>query len=123
MNSKTTHSLFLLTAVVGAAATAFIATSARADDITMDNSVFVSSKTRAEVNADLNKPYPGGYPWSSQYKMGVKKGDRTTQDAQREYLASRDEVRAFGGEDSGSNYLNGTAGRTNPTAMMGAPAR
>jgi hypothetical protein len=115
--------LYLITPVAAAiAATTFIATSARADDITMDNSPFASSMTRQEVLADLKKPYAGGYPWSSQYNMGVKRGERTSVDARREYLTSRDEVRALGAEDGGSSYFSRTAGRA-PTSTMGGPSR
>ena len=115
--------LYLITAVAAAiAATTFIATSARADDITIDNSPLVSSKSRQEVLADLKKPYVGGYPWSSQYNMGVKSGERTVLDSRREYLTSRDEVRALGAEDGGSSYFSSTAGRA-PTSTMGGPPR
>jgi hypothetical protein len=123
MKSSTTSSLFLAAAIAGGLATTFLASSALADDITVDNTRFVSSKSRDEVRADLKTPYPGGYPWSSQYKMGVTKSDRTRQEAIREYLSYRDDVDALGAEDSGSNYFKRTAARANPAAAMGGPAR
>jgi hypothetical protein len=123
MKSNAPSSLFFAAAVVGGIATTFFASAALADDITMDNSRFVSSQSRDEVRADLKKPYAGGYPWSSQYKMGVTKSDRTREQTVSEYLSSRDAANALVAEDSGSSYFNGTAARTNPTATMGGPAR
>jgi hypothetical protein len=116
------QSLCALVAVAGAVAIT-TSVSVRADDITIDGSRFVSSKSRSEVIADLKTPYSGGNPWSSQYKMGVAKSDRTPQDVRREYLASRDEADALGAEDSGSNYFKRSVRALNPTATMGAPAR
>ena len=123
MTGNNTSFLFDIAAAAAAVAAASIATNVRADDITMDNSQFVSSKSRDEVRADLKKPYPGGNPWSSSYKMGVTKSDRTREEVRREYLGSREEARALTAEDSGASYFNRTAGRANPTATMGAPAR
>ena len=72
-------------------AAAAVAGSAYADDITVDNSQFVSQKTRAEVRAD--------------------------------YIASRNEVNAFTGEDSGSAYLQASNGRVfnGSTTLAGTP--
>jgi hypothetical protein len=123
MKSSTRSSLFFAAAIAGGLATTFLASSALADDITMDNTRFVSSQSRDEVRADLKKPYPGGYPWSSQYKMGVTKSDRTREQTVSEYLSSRDAANALVAEDSGSSYFNGTAARRNPAATMGGPAR
>ena len=69
MNSRNIATALVL------AATAFAGT-AFADDITIDNNAFVSSKSRAEVQAEL-----------------------------AQYIASRDQVNALNGEDSGSTYL------------------
>ena len=123
MNHKLTSSLFFAAAVVGAIGTATISTGARADDITMDKTAFQSSKSRDEVRADLKTPWPGGYPWSSSYKMGIAKSDRSPSDVRQGYLTSRDEVRAINSEDSGSSYFTTRAGRSNPAATMGGPSR
>ena len=116
MNRKTASVLF--------ATTLGIAGFAYADDITMDTTPFSSTKSREEVRADLKKPFAGGSPWSTQYRQGVARDSTYTNgQARTEYLSSRDQVRALNGEDSGAAYLARTAGRANPTATMGGPAR
>ena len=121
MKDKITAPLFFAAMVSAMAITTV--TEVRADDITVDGTKFVSSKSRAEVIAEMKTPYVGGYPWSSQYKMGVTNGDRTAADVRREYLSSRDEANALGAEDSGSSYFKRTPRVSNPTATMGGSAR
>jgi hypothetical protein len=108
-----------------AAAAAILSSNAYADDITLENTPFVSSKTRAEVQAELKTPYQGGYPWSSQYKMHPVNSTMTSEQVLQEYKMSRGEVSALTGEDSGSAYFIKSAvlPGTNPAAAMGAPAR
>ena len=122
MNRKTAS--VLIAATVGIAAGLAVSQHAYADDITMDTSPFSSTKTREEVRADLKVPYPGGYPWSSQYRQAAPKDSTyTSQQARADYLSSRQEIGALNAEDSGAAYLGRTAGRANPTATMGGPAR
>ena len=122
MNSKTAS--ILAAATVGIAAGLTVVTNAYADDITMDTNPFSSATSRNDVRADLKKPYPGGYPWSSSYKQAAPKGSTLTREqARAEYLSSRQEVSALNSEDGGAAYLNRTASRSNPTATMGGSAR
>lgn len=105
-----------------ALAAAALAGSAFADDITLDPAPVASTKTRADVVAELKKPGPNY--WSSQYNMFQIKSDRTTEDLMAEYRANRREVAAVTGEDSGSAYFAQTAGQLRTgTATMGGPAR
>jgi hypothetical protein len=78
-----------------------------ADDITVDTTPFVSSRTRAEVQAELTQfKKSGTSPWSIQYNpLANFKSTVSSQQATAAYLASRNEVAAFNGEDSGSSYL------------------
>jgi hypothetical protein len=122
VNRKTTS--FLIAATVGTAAGLAVSSHAYADDITIDTNPFTSTATRAEVQAQLKVPFPGGYPWSSQYRQAAPKGSTyTSQQAKADYVASRQEVNALNGEDSGAAYFGKMAGRTNSTATMGGPAR
>lgn len=90
-----------------AAVLAVAATSALADDITVDTTPFVSSRTRAEVQAELGQFQKAGVnPWSIQYNpLKNFTSAKTRSQLQAEYMAQRDQVRALTGEDSGSAYL------------------
>ena len=97
---------------------------AYADDITVEQSPFVSSRTREEVSAELKIPYPGGNPWSGTYNMFQARSTATSEQIQGEYTVNRDRANAFHGEDSGSVYIMKAQGSLAPTtAAMGAPAR
>lgn len=86
---------------------------------------FVSTRSRAEVVAELmGQPElmrAAASEWALQQNQWPET-DRERAQARAEYLASRDEVRAMTAEDSGSSYLAG-AGMAQPTATMGAPGR
>jgi len=88
------------------AATAFAGT-AFADDITVDNTAFASSKTRAEVQAELAQfKQAGTSPWSIQYNpLKSFKSTASRAEVTAQYIASRDTVNALTGEDSGSTFL------------------
>ncbi len=106
------------------AATAF-AGSAFAETPTIDTTPFVSTQSRAQVQAELAAFKKSGVnPWSIQYNP-LKNFQSGTTRAQvtAEYLASRDLVDAFTGEDSGSSYLaqNRVPG-AEPSLLAGQPA-
>lgn len=91
------HSVFALV-LAAATSTAF------ADDITIDTTPFVSTKSRAEVQAQIGQPGPN--VWSTQYNpLAQFSARRSRADVVAEYLGSRREVAAFTAEDSGSAYL------------------
>lgn len=99
MNRKIASALVI--AAAAAAGNAF------ADDITIDTTPFTSTKSRAEVRAELDQFQKSGVnPWSTRYNP-LAKFQSTNSRAQvvAEYIASRNEVAAFNGEDSGSHYL------------------
>lgn len=114
-----------LTTIALLAAAVIGSTTAYADDITVEQSPFVSSRTRDEVSAELKTPYPGGNPWSGSYNMFQARSTATSEQIQGEYLVTRDTANAFHGEDSGSVYIMKAQGSTAPSsaAVMGAPAR
>ena len=104
------------------AATAFAGT-AFADDITIDNTQFVSSKSRAEVQAELTQfKQAGTSPWSIQYNPLAKfKSETSRTQVTAAYVADRDLVAAFNGEDSGSRVLALRKAGNNGVHLAGQP--
>lgn len=92
----------LLALAAAAASPAF------ADDITVDTTPFVSTRSRAEVQAELAAFRKAGVnPWSQAYNPLKTFTSRTTRaQVTGEYLQSRDEVDALTAEDSGSFFLS-----------------
>jgi hypothetical protein len=114
-----------VTTIALLAAAVIASTPAYADDITVEQSPFVSSRTQEEVSAELKRPYPGGNPWSGAYNMFQARSNATSEQIQGEYTSSRDRANAFHGEDSGSVHIMKAQGSLAPgsAAAMGAPAR
>jgi hypothetical protein len=100
-----------------------ISGNALADDITIETTPFVSSRTRAEVQAELAQfKKAGTSPWSIQYNpLASFKSTMSSEEVVAEYLASRKEVAAFNGEDSGSSYLTATRAHTAGVTLAGRP--
>jgi hypothetical protein len=87
------------------AASAIVAGQAFADDIT-PSQPFVSTTTRAQVQAELARSRSQANPWSIAYNPLARfQSGRTRAEVISEYIASRDEVAALTGEDSGSFAL------------------
>jgi hypothetical protein len=104
------------------AATTVFATAAFADDIT-PTPPFASTRDRAEVQAELLQFRGQANPWSIAYNPLARFQSSLTRDEVRaQFLASRDDVAAMTGEDSGSFALAGerTDG-ANVTASNGRP--
>jgi hypothetical protein len=102
------------------AAAVITSTAALADE----DPLFVSTRTREEVRAELKVPYPGGNPWSGSYNMFQARSAATSEQIQSEYIANRDRANAFQGEDSGSVYiLKAQSLAPSSATVMGAPAR
>jgi hypothetical protein len=85
-----------------------------AGDITMDPDPFVSLTSRAQVQQELAQFQQGAVnPWADGYNPLAEFHSSTSRAfVTADFLASRDSVAAFSGEDSGSSYL----------ARMNAPA-
>ena len=123
MTRNTATSLAYVTIVAAAAvAAALVSTSAYAESPTIDSTPFVSSKTRAQVQAELKTPFIGGDPWSMQYDVIGHNSALTTEQVRGAYKMSRDEVHALTAEDSGSAALVARPLRVKSTATMGGPA-
>ncbi len=95
------------TSLIALALAAGFAGSAFAESPTVVNDNFSSSRTRAEVQAELAAYKKAGVnPWSTSYNPLRAFRSATSRDAVvADYIASRNEVRALTGEDSGSQYL------------------
>ncbi len=95
----------LASALVIAAAAA--AGNAFADDITIDTTPFNSTKSRAEVSAELAQFQKSGVnPWARSYNPLASFNSNTTRaQVTAQYKAQRDQVAALNSEDSGSAYL------------------
>jgi uncharacterized protein DUF4148 len=111
MNRKLSSILTITTTAAAVFAVAAIASgNAYADDITIDNTHFVSSKTRAEVRAEVlaQSLTSASGEWRKQLNDPTPiKSAYTRQQARDEYIAARDEVNARNAEDSGSSYVAG----------------
>ena len=116
MNRITVTSVFVIAAFSAAAS----AQTGLVGDISVETQPFVSSKTRAEVRAELDAYKKAGVnPWARSYNpLAHFKSMRTSEDVQAEYIANRDAVSALNGEDSGSNFLAADAAAMQPSPRM-----
>jgi hypothetical protein len=129
MNRKLASGLSFAAIAAAAAAAAMLAPPpALADDITVDTTPFVGSRTRADVRAELLKhPEPvsnATSEWALQInEPAALKSAATPQQLREEYTAARWQVHALYGEDSGSSTLKMTPPHSDATRVMGAPAQ
>ena len=90
---------FALSLVLAAAA---VAGNAVADDITPEPS-FVSTLSRAEVQAELQQSRGGVDVWAQDYdQLAGFRSERSREDVIAEFTAEREMVAAMNGEDGGS---------------------
>lgn len=85
---------------------------------------FVSTRTRAEVMAELQEARKSRIdPYADEYNpVHHMRSERTREEVTREYLASRDMVSALNGEDSGSVYFaRRDSGQPAATQLASAP--
>jgi hypothetical protein len=128
MNRKLASVLTVTTTAAALFAVAAIASgNAYADDITIDPTPFVSSKSRAEVRAEFlgqSALERNASEWSMQLNQPAQPNSAYTREAaQAEYIASRDEVNARNSEDGGSSYFATLPRGKDTTLVMGGPAR
>ena len=112
----TASKLLLIAAVAGFASFGAAADEADASQYVVQ---FNGSRTRAEVQAELLNRGPNTY--SIQYNpINAYQGKASRAEVQAEYLASRNEVAALTGEDSGSAYLAQYRVRNTGTTLASA---
>ena len=129
MNRKLASTLTIVSTAAAAFAFAAIASgNAYADDITVDNTPFVSTRTRAEVQAEVMGQSEALRIASSEWSMqsnhaAVPHNDLTRAQVKAEYIAARGEVNAFNSEDSGSSYLARLPRTVDATLVVAGHAR
>lgn len=114
------HARTALTSLVFAAG---FAGSAFAESPLAIDDTFSSSRTRAEVQAELATWRQAGVnPWSISYNpLRSFRSGVTREAVVGEYIAARNEVRALTGEDSGSQYLAQRQAPASGTAFAQTP--
>lgn len=126
MNRHFASALSFAASTAAVACVAIIAsTNAYAEGPIGEASPFVSSRTRAEVKAELiaqPELMRANTEWAMQ-QMPPTHSAYTREQVKAQYIAARDEVRALNSEDSGSSYL--AQRRTGPNAgtIMAGTAR
>jgi hypothetical protein len=107
MNRITALIAVAITSLSGAA----FAGTGLAGDISIETEPFVSTKSSAEVRAELDAFKMSGIdPWARNYNpLASFVSNKTRTQVTAEYIAGRDAVAALHGEDSGSRYLAETA--------------
>jgi hypothetical protein len=113
------------TAAALAAVAAIASTNAYADDITVDTTPFVSTRTRAEVQAEVmgqaEQLRMASSEWTTQSNVAsLPQSDLTRAQARADYIAARREVTALTSEDSGSAYLAAQARRSHDMILAGS---
>ena len=123
MNRIVASALSLAATTAAIACVAAIASSnAYAETPTIDNTPFVSTRTRAEVQAELmGQPEllrAAASEWSMQHNQVPQPTSAyTSEQAKSQYKTSRDEVRALTSEDGGSSYFARRPIRMNTSTM------
>ncbi len=104
MNPHLASSLGIATAAI-AAAMVMASGDARAEDITVDNTPFISKASRAEVRSEVFKRprQDTSNEWSSQQSEPTYKSSLTRAQVRESFLQSRAEVSSMNAEDSGSS--------------------
>ncbi|HWP10371.1 MAG TPA: hypothetical protein VNN06_01010 [Ramlibacter sp.] len=129
MNRNLASALTIVSTAAAAFAFAAMASgNAYADDITVDNTPFVSTRTRAEVQAEVmgqaEQLRMANSEWSTQLNQPSRpQGGLTSAQAKAEYIAARNQVNALNSEDSGSSYLAALPRSKDATVIMAGQAR
>ena len=125
MNRRLATTLTVVSTAAAAFAFAAMASgNAYADDITIDTTPFVSSRTRAEVQSEVMGQAEAlriaGSEWSTQLNGAVLPQSGVTRaQVKAEYIATRREVNALNAEDSGSSYLASLPRRSSGLVVAG----
>ena len=114
------------TAAAAFALAALASSNAYADDITVDNTPFVSSKTRAEVQAEVigQDMTIASSEWAGQMNEPRRTMSYLTRaQSTAEFLSARREVSALNAEDSGSSYFATLPRRVDGSVIMASESR
>jgi len=113
----------LLAVAMGTLSGAAFSHTGLSGDISIETDTFVSTRSPAEVRAELVAYKKSGVnPWARTYNpLASFKSGKTRAQVSAEYVANRNLVAALNGEDSGSKYLSdlGPAAHQLPTFASG----
>jgi len=127
MNRNLKSSLVFTGTAAAAFALAAMTGAAYADDITIDPTPFVSTKSRAEVRAEVLGKAEQIRMAHGEGASGMDpapfRGTLTRAQVRDDYMASRAQVSAFNGEDSGSAYLTAMQPRGDGNLMLAGSER
>ena len=129
MNRNFASAITLATTTAAAALLAAIgANSAYAETPTIDTTPFVSTRSRADVQAELmgNRQLlsAAASEWAMQHnEVSQLNSGYTAAQAKAQYRAARDEVSAMTSEDSGSSYFARHSVRAGGSTIVAGPAR
>ncbi|GAB3776427.1 hypothetical protein GCM10028796_53920 [Ramlibacter monticola] len=109
--------------IVIAALSFAAASSAFAESPIVDSTPFVSSRARADVQAELQQYKAAGVnPWAQSYNpLRGFQSTKSRQQVTADYLRSRDETAALTGEDSGSAWLSARTPSIAAPVLAGQP--
>jgi hypothetical protein len=127
MNHPYASALATVTAAIACVA-AIASGNAYAESPTIDNTPFVSTRSRAEVQAEViaqrDIVRAGASEWALQYNnLPQHESSYTSEQARSAYMAARDEVAAMTSEDSGSSFLARRAFRINTGTTVAGDTR
>ena len=80
--------------------------------------------SQGERSKSAHQAAPGNSanPWSTRYNpLDSFRSERSRAEVTAEYIANRDRVSAFTGQDSGSAYLSARRGQDAPSVLAGRP--
>lgn len=129
MNQRLASALaFSATVALATLASAIMAGNAMAEGPLVDSTPFVSSRTRADVRAELmrdrNMVTSAANEWTSQLNEPHQVASGYTREqARAEFIASREEVRAATAEHGGSGYFAYTPMRMPATLLAREASR
>jgi hypothetical protein len=127
MNRHFASTIATTTAAIACFA-AIASSKAYAETPTIDTTPFVSTRTRADVQAEPMSQRglvtAAASEWAMQYNhVPQPNSGYTSEQAKGEYKAARDQVSAMTSEDSGSSYIARQAARSNGGTVMAGSSR
>ena len=123
MNRNLASTLAFTGTAAAALVLAAMTGAAYADDITVDPTPFVSTKSRAEVRAEVMgkaEELRIAHGESMEMNRAPFRSTLTRAQVREAYMAARGEVTAFNGEDSGSAYLASRPARRGDMMLAGS---
>ena len=128
MNRLASTLAYAGTVTAATLAATLMASSALAETPTIDTTPFVSSRSRAEVQAKVlgarSQVTAAGIEWAMQRnEQQPLMASLSRAQVTAEYIAAREQVHAMNAEDSGSNHFAQSRARSTGTTLAGSSLR